>query len=218
MKNVLVTTSLVALLLTSAAQASDITIKWKVTGNSLGSGYLPKVASDGIENVVTIGESATGLSALEDQLGYYAPLSKAQVSWTGIAESLYGPTMQIGHAPSIALAYDGKNNYDTAIEVHQGAQDSESALWFQLGTNAPPSFSAISWGTATQLGPGHLAAPVFCYPASTCPVVPFDNGYNPTVAADLNGSDLKYQRSGHPYQCQSGQQCRCGTIGLADIA
>ena len=190
MKKVSVTMSLVALLLASGAQANDITISWMVSGKPLGSGYLPKVASDGIENVVTIAESSTGLSALEDELGFYAPLTKAQVSWTGIAESLYGPTLQIGHAPSIALAYDGKNNYDTAIEVHQGGQDSESSLWFQLGSNAPPSFSAINWGPATQLGPGHLSAPVFCYPASTCPVVPYDSGYIPTVAADLNGPSL----------------------------
>ena len=44
MKNVFVTMSLWGLLLASGAQASDITINWKVPGKPLGSGYLPKVA------------------------------------------------------------------------------------------------------------------------------------------------------------------------------
>jgi hypothetical protein len=41
-----------------------------------------------------------------------------------VADLLYGPTLQIGHAPSIALAFSGANDYDTAIEVDQGGQDS----------------------------------------------------------------------------------------------
>jgi hypothetical protein len=184
MKNLMI--GLAALLLAGAIHAQDITIKWNVSGNPLTTYFLPKVASDGIQNVVVIAETGTGLSAFEDQLGSYQDLPKYKVNWTGVSSALYGPTLQIGHAPSIALAYDTKNNYDTAIEVHQGGQDSESSLWFQLGSNAPPFFSGINWGPATQLGPGHMSTPIFCYPS--CPVVPYDNGYNPTVAADLNGS------------------------------
>jgi hypothetical protein len=102
------------------------------------------------------------------------------VSWTG-SNNIYGPSKQIGHAPSIALAYSSTNNYDVAIELHQGAQESESSLWFQLGSNAPPSFSAINWGSATQLGPG----PWTCRPYPRgCGAPKFDSGYNATVAAD----------------------------------
>ena len=187
MKNVSVTMGLAALLLAGATKAQNITIKWKVSAKPELFYYLPKVASDGIQNVAIIAESSkssTGLSALEDELGSYAPLTSAQVSWTGTAPYLYGPTQQIGHAPSIALAYDGADNYDGAIEVHQGGQDSESSLWFQLGSNAPPFYSAINWGRATQLGPG----PWTCGPFPRgCGAGPFDYGYNPTVAADLGG-------------------------------
>jgi len=180
MKNVSVTMGLAALMLAGAIKAQDITIKWKVKGDPLLTFDLPKVASDGIQNVALIAEGHKGLKALEDELGSYQPLAPAQVVWSG-SNNIYGPSKQIGHAPSIALAYSSTNNYDVAIEVHQGAGESESALWFQLGSNAPPSFSAINWGSATQLGPG----PWSCgpYPRG-CGAPKFDYGYNATVAAD----------------------------------
>jgi hypothetical protein len=180
MKNVSVTMGLAALLLAGAIKAQDITIKWKIKGDPLLTFYLPKVASDGIQNVALIAEGHTGSSALEDELGFYQTLPTAKVSWTG-SNNIYGPSKQIGHAPSIALAYSSTNNYDVAIELHQGAQESESSLWFQLGSNAPPSFSAINWGSATQLGPG----PWTCRPYPRgCGAPKFDSGYNATVAAD----------------------------------
>ena len=165
MKDVSVAIGLVAFLLASGAKAQDITISWQVKGKNIGIGYLPKLASDGIQNVVTIDETGTGLSTLEDQIG---TLATASVSWAGGWNFLYSPpqtTPQIGHAPSIALGYDGDNNYDNAIEVHQGGQDKESSLWYQIGSNSPPSFSKIHWLASHQ----------------------YDTGYNATVAADLNG-------------------------------
>jgi hypothetical protein len=165
MRNVFVTTGLTALLLAGGAQAADITISWKAGPKKISLGYLPKVASDGIQNVVTIAETATGVSAFEQELGSYG---LGVVNWSGLSSYLFSPpqtTPQIGHAPSIALAYEGSTNYDDAIEVHQGAQEGESSLWFQIGSNAPPSFSKINWGAATQ----------------------YDTGFNATVAADLNG-------------------------------
>ena len=153
---------LVALLLASGAKADDITISWQVTGKNIGTGYLPKLASDGIQNVVTIDETSTGLSKLQSEIG---TLLTASVSWAGGSEYLYGPSLQIGYAPSIALGFDAVDDYDTAIEVHQGAQDNDGSLWFQIGSNSSPSFSKIVWSAANQ----------------------YDTGYKPTVAADLNG-------------------------------
>jgi hypothetical protein len=189
MKKVSVTVGLAALLLAGAIQAQDITIKWLVNGDHLTYYYLPKVASDAFQNVAVIAEAGTGLSALQDEFGFFQPLTKAQVSWTG-TNYLYGPSKQIGHAPSIALAYGSTNSYDVGIEVHQGGQDDESSLWFQLGSIALPSFSPISFGTATQLGPG----PWTCgpYPRG-CGAPKFDYGYNATVAAD---NDLRPAGSG----------------------
>jgi hypothetical protein len=190
MKNVSVTIGLAALLLAGAINAQDITIKWKVKGDPILTFYLPKVASDGIQNVALIAEGHTGSSALEDDIGYYQTLPTAKVIWSG-SNNIYGPSKQIGHAPTIALAYSSTDNYDAAIEVHQGGQESGSSLWFQLGSNAPPSFPGINWGSATQLGPG----PWTCgpYPRG-CGAPKFDYGYNATVA----DNDLGPAGSGDP--------------------
>ncbi len=168
MKRISVTVTLAALLLASGVKAEDITISWQVTGKKISPGFLPKVASDGLSNVIAISETATGLSAFESELGSYGI---GKINWSGTANYLYSPpqtTPQVGHAPSIALAYNGSDNYDNGIEVHQGGQQSESSLWFQIGTNAPPSFSKMNWSAANQ----------------------YDTGYNATVAADLNGPSL----------------------------
>ena len=182
MKNVSVTMGLAALLLAGAIQAEDITIKWQIKGDPLLTFYLPKVASDGLQNVALIAEGHTGSSALEDEIGFYQALPTAKVDWSG-SSNIYGPSEQKGQAPTIALAYDSKDDYDTAIELHQGGQDSGSSLWFQLGTNAPPSFTGIGWGTATRLAPGPWACGP--YPRG-CGTFEFDSGYNATVAADNN--------------------------------
>ncbi len=158
MKNVSVTMGLAALLLAGGTKAQDITIDWLVPPTNISgfTGYIPKLASDGQNIVVTIAGTGTGLSAFEHELGPYQPVSSAQVSWTGTAYPIYGPSLQMGQAPSIALAFGAASDYDTAIEVHQGGQDSASSLWFQLGSIGNPVTSAreINWGKANQLGPG----------------------------------------------------------------
>ncbi len=106
------------------------------------------MASDGIQNVALVAETGMGLSAFESELGSQG---LGVVNWTGSSSYLYSPpqtTPQIGHSPSIAIAYDGADNYDNPIEVHQGGQQSESSLWFQIGTNAPQFYSGINWSKA----------------------------------------------------------------------
>lgn len=175
MKNISVTMGLAAVLAAGGAMAQDITISWWVTGTNIGTGYLPKVATDGIENAVTIDQInmgprgtlnglPTGVSAFQTRIG---TLDAHKVAWTGGWDDLYSPpqtTPQIGLAPSIALAYAATDNNDAAIEVHQGAQESDGSLWYQIGS-FPDPFSEIVWGTAINYG----------------------TGYNATVAADLNG-------------------------------
>ncbi len=195
MKNVALTMGLAALLLAGGIKAQDVTIYWGVPGKSIGgfTGYIPKVASDGQNIVATIAGTGTGFSAFENELGPYQPTSPEKVAWTGDIYPIYGPSLQIGEAPSIALAFSGANDYDRAIEVHQGGQDSGSSLWFQIGSIGNPVTSAtdINWGSASQLAPG----PWTCgpYPRG-CGAWPVDTGYNPTVAADNNlgpaGTDL----------------------------
>jgi hypothetical protein len=215
MKNVSVKMALAAMLLAGTTRANDITIKWNVTPTSYLSSYLPKVASDGLQNVVTIAETGTGLSAVIDELGLYQPLTSEQVQWTGSPSYLYGPTQQVGHAPTIALAYDSVDNYDGAIEVHQGGQDSESSLWFQLGSIAPPpSALAISWGSATRLGPGPWACGP--YPRG-CGAGPYDYGYNPTVAADLDGPSFTSSTVVEAHQAASGESTLYYHVGVLTL-
>ena len=181
MKNVVVTIGL-ATLLAGTTQA-QITIRGWKSGQTLLSSFAPKLASDGQNDVVTIAGTGTGLSALETQLGSYLDLP-TQVSWAGSTNFIFSPSQQFGQGTSIALAFGGSALYNVAIEVHQGGQESGSSLWLQLGSGAPPLSSGITRQSATQFGPG----PWTCgpYPRG-CGAGRFDYGYNPTVAADLDG-------------------------------
>lgn len=199
MKNVSVTMSLVAMLLTSAVKAADVTISWQVTGKNIGTGYLPKSASDGLQNVATIAETGKGLSAFEDRLGSYAPLTTPpSVAWIGSFNPLYSPpqtTPQIGHAPSIALVLEGAYpNSENGIEVHQGGQEDESSLWFQLTGNNSRS-TGINWMASTQ----------------------YDNGYNPTVAIDLNSSSTTTATVVEVHQAAVGQSALWYHVGTLTL-
>ena len=223
MKNISVTMGLAALLLAGGTRAQDITIDWLVSPTNISgfTGYIPKLASDGQNIVVTIAGTGTGLSAFEHELGPYQPLSSAQVSWTGTAYPIYGPSLQMGQAPSIALAFGAASDYDTAIEVHQGGQDSESSLWFQLGSIGNPvtSASEINWGKANQLGPG----PWGCgpYPRG-CGAGKFDFGNNPTVAADNNlgpagSSDVSQATIVEVHQAEAGLSALYYHVGVLTL-
>jgi len=160
---------LVALLLASEARATDITLTPQVTGKKIGTGYLPKLASDGQNTAAVIAETGKGLSQLESLIGPFNTISlTGGVSWPGSFSDLYSPPTvpQIGHAPSIAVAFQqAYPNYDNAIEVHQGGQESESSLWYQLGTTGDALFAtSINWSAANN----------------------YDTGYDPTVAVDNN--------------------------------
>jgi hypothetical protein len=164
MKNVFVTMTLAALLLTSGAHATDITIKWKGTGAALGKGYLPKVASDGLQNVAIIAETGTGFSAFEDELGTYNALSTPpSVKWFGSFSSLYSPpqtTPQVGHAPSIALALIAGAPLTTIpSRCIKEAKTLEAHCGFSWGATTPtrprgstgPSRTCTTWATIPQL-------------------------------------------------------------------
>ena len=170
MKNVSLTMSLVALLLASGVKAADVTIKWQGTARSIGTGYLPKSASDGLVNVATVIQTGKGLNVLQYKFGWYEALTTPpSVSWPGLFNALISPpqtTAQIGHSPSIGLILEGEYpNAENAIEVHQGGQDNESLLWYQLGSTTSVS-SGMNWLTS----------------------LPYDTGYNATVARPRTNS------------------------------
>ncbi len=203
MKSALVTISFAAVLLLASAQAQDITITWQVSNDNISKGYLPKLASDGLQNVVTIDQMNQGkrtadgsfndISAFQTQIG---TIDTASVSWAGVSEFLYSPpqtTPQIGLAPSIALYLETSYpNCDSAIEVHQGAQEAEGSLWYQLGSNCSPEFSDIVWGKAIHYG----------------------TGYNATVAADLNESHPRKTTVVEVHQAEQGASALWYKVGV----
>jgi hypothetical protein len=203
MKNASVTMTLVALFFAGSAKPQNITITWQVNGKAIGTGYLPKLSSDGIQNVVAMdqinqGPKSTlnglpdGVSAFQSKIG---TIDTASISWTGGWNYLYSPpqkTPQIGLVPSIALAYDSADNYDNAVEVHQGAQESDGELWYQLGTNPPPFFGDIVWSSA----------------------LPYGHGYNATVAADLNGKSATTTTVVEVHQQAKGESALWYQVGV----
>src|ERR1700688_946074 len=64
-------TAILAILLASGAQGEAITLSPEVTGTKIGTGYLPKLASDGQNAVASIAETGTGLNDLESLSGQY---------------------------------------------------------------------------------------------------------------------------------------------------
>jgi len=177
------------LLLAGGALASDIVISWQETGHVYGNGYLPKVASDGFSSVASIAQTSTGFASLEYWTGFYSGVG---VTW---GSTVHVPT-QIIHAPSIALAYGTNQDVDNAIEVHQGGQDSGGALWYQLGKGSAPLGGTISWFTAKQ----------------------YDIGYNPTVAADLNGPSTKSTAIVEVHQAAEGESALWYHVGKLTYA
>lgn len=164
-----------ALLLASVASAEDITIKWQQQGLPIGTGWLPKIASDGQIGMTTlIFQTGTGNAAFEYSNGFLNTSSKL-LSWIGPYNvfSSTEPSPEVGHEPSIALVTCGvyaclSSGHDVAnvIQVHQGGQDSGAALWYRTGVYDPGSPTV--WAAAIK----------------------YDDGYNPTVAADPGGSSF----------------------------
>jgi len=137
--------------------------------------------------------SFNDISAFQTQIG---TIDTASVSWAGVSEFLYSPpqtTPQIGLAPSIALYLEtAYPNCDSAIEVHQGAQDEHGSLWYQLGSNCSPEFSDIIWGKAIH----------------------YATGYNATVAADLNETRSRKTTVVEVHQAEQGASALWYKVGV----
>jgi hypothetical protein len=134
-------------------------IDWISTGGFVGKGYLPKSASDGADGTISIFQTGTGFGQIAFNVGIDGS------TWDGQANI----SAEIGHAPSIAMVvYEEStgNVGDAVIDVHQGGQDSGSALWSRVGYPTNPFLllapSNITWVNSQN----------------------YDSGYNPTVAID----------------------------------
>jgi len=144
-----------AMALTVGAQAQSIT--WTEKGGSVGSGnwFIPKVASDGSQSLVVIGQNGTGLVPLEYQTGVY-PNYATSINWNATDNSYTA-----GEAPSVAMNVDPYYD-DIAVEVHQGGQNNGAALWSHIAQTTGEFGSTIPWNSGDE----------------------YDTGYNPTVAMD----------------------------------
>jgi len=171
----LLVTAAIALVLPARAGAKDVKIDWQQTGAPVGSGYLPRVASDGGNatdgsvNTANIYQDATGFAEFGFQTGFFD--GGSTVGWN----SATNIQAEVGHEASIAMTSycidsECDQSGDAAIEVHQGGQDNGSLLWYRIGQgnviNVAESSSGLVWADTG---------------------VDYDHGYNPTVAIDYSG-------------------------------
>jgi hypothetical protein len=172
----IVLTSISILVCCLASPALDVGINWLQTGNAVGAGYLPRVASDGGNgttggqvNTVSIYQDATGFAEFGFQTGFFG--GGSTVDWNSTT-SIHN---EIGHEASIAMASycvdaECDQSGDAAIEVHQGGQDDGSLLWYRIGQGGVGSVAGSSSGIVWQ-----------------SKGVSYDHGYNPTIAVDYSG-------------------------------
>jgi hypothetical protein len=172
MKNVSLAIGFVsAVLLAAPGSAENIGITWG-GGVAAGNGWLPKIASDGsVGNTTLIYQVDTGMAKFQYENGYFDVYSP-WIFWTFGPYNIFSssePGNEIGHSPSIAMvncplsACAGSpysSSISNVIQVHQGGQDSGSALWYRTGVIG--SSGKTTWAVANF----------------------YDTGFNPTVAVD----------------------------------
>ena len=189
-----IVTASLALLFTGAANAQypsyiDWSTQHQLTGSS---GYLPRLASDGITNDgpasnISLYQIATGFAEFRFRTGGTPNLYHSDLFWTSPVSAIANPP-EAGHAPGVAMTAVGYpiTNTDVLMEVHQTAQDSGSELWYRAGQGGVGSVevdpAAISWGGA------HM----------------YDHGYNPTIASDQSwGAPLEKPTIVEVHQAQA---------------
>ncbi|HUB82090.1 MAG TPA: hypothetical protein VMB03_25010 [Bryobacteraceae bacterium] len=167
MKDVQMTIAVVgAMLLASVASAQQpLALQWSVTEGA-GKGYLPKIASDGLNGLISLMfQTATGVATFQYEDGAMVVSDPSYVTWVG-PYGVYTPTNpsdETGHEPSVAMApceltACTENLYYAAnvIQVHQG---NGADLWYRTGFTQG---AITTWANAGN----------------------YDEGYNPTVALD----------------------------------
>ena len=150
----------------ATAKADVIFINWtSVDETVVNNGFMPSSASDWVYGTIVMFEGGTGFAPIhyETGNGIFAP-TPMQVQWCCGLSSPESMNGEVGHATSVALV--NANNYDTAIEVHQGGQDNGSLLWYSLG-------SGKLGGVLGQQIPAKL---------DWAPSQSYGNGFNPSVA------------------------------------
>jgi hypothetical protein len=167
----IVLTLLMTAALCGSAKAQTITWVLKDAVVDEGSWYLPRLASDGNEAkyfwdtpgpelVVAGQEFAGGFEPFQYMTGVWD--SGEAVTWGSFSE--YSEVEN----PAVAMATFCPVYcylFDAIVEVHQGGQDSGSALWYRIASvnvTSTPIPSRLPWSTAAK----------------------YDQGFNPTIAMD----------------------------------
>jgi len=153
-------------------------IDWATQHQATGSsGYLPRLASDGITNDgpasnISLYQTTTGFAEFHFRTGGTPDLYHSDLFWSGPIAGIANPP-EVGHAPGVAMAAVGFpiTATDVLMEVHQGGQDNGSELWYRAGQGGVGSVevdtAALNWGGA------HV----------------YDHGFNPTIAFDQSSGD-----------------------------
>jgi hypothetical protein len=204
------TASLMLPLLFASGAAAQIQWTQSAMQPPYESGYLPRLATDLINNWALISATGPGFAYLATDSGIRQSASGQPVTWASYGGSLESPPAGgavIGHAPSLSMfpAYAGYTAiYKTIfLEVHQGTQDNGAQLWYTLGT------CALNADAECVSGQTWLASQEY------------DAGFNPSASIDvltaLNGGKntatvIEIHQSG---QYSSGLWYHLGTLNYS---
>ena len=148
-----------------AGHASAQTMTWYDkeidVGSSEAEWYQPRLASDQISDFVVVGfDNGTSLDPIQYRTG---SVPYNETSFDGAA---YGEDYAAGLSPSATMAVvhynDGWPPYGAVVEVHQGGQRNDAALWSHVAQYFPTIATTLTF-TDGQL---------------------YDTGYNASVATD----------------------------------
>jgi hypothetical protein len=168
--------TVVTLSLLLAGGAAAQTIAWTQSGSydTLGGGYLPRVANDGGLGFASVFETGKGTSNLAYQTATESLPSNCQtisLSWSPAAYVETNSQGYVsGHAPGIALLTN-MGSGASALEVYQGTGDNGAALMYTLGSTPSNPLPCIESYT-------------YPYSYTWSSSGQYDQGYNPTVAID----------------------------------
>jgi hypothetical protein len=161
MRNISVHLRLVLALLFVSGAKADVYIGWWQLAQEFGYGYLPKVTSDGFGTPVTIYQTDTGFATVKYVIGSTAGWT---LTWPDGPYSIVAPSTELAHSPAVGMVM-GLSNW-ALVDIHQGGQDSGSAMWYHSAT----------WGTSS-------CSTQACW-ADGVEYAANDTGYNTAVSVD----------------------------------
>ena len=142
-------------------RAEAISIKWTSKNEvvPIGDGpYLPRVASDWVYGSLVMYQAGTGFATIAYQTGNTTPTpDPTSINWCCYP----GTSMNNGVGSNTSGGLANADNYDIAVEVHQGGQENGAELWSSLGSGKLDGYKTqqipvtINWAAAKSYGTGY---------------------------------------------------------------